>query len=682
MEFRIVARQGNKVYSLNEVVSPKVSLAVGVAASFSFDLYPNSPMYNQLNQLTTYIDVMRDNTYIFRGRIIAISPKNSSDGSFWQEVTCESALAYLNDSILVWERVNQPPGDFFRKLINNHNSQMDSERQLKLGTVNVTNSTNNLYCYVEDGITTFAEINTDLIKNEDLGGELIVRYESDGNYIDWMYDRQIRGTQEIALAKNLIELSPSPDISMIATVLYPFGSVSSDANTDNKAKDVSTPHLTISSVNNGKPYIIDNELFKKYGWLAKTQTWDNVTDPNNLLNKARAYFDKLKKIKVSYNLQAVDLYPLGIVDKPFELGNYYHVVNPAIGTEGYLRLVGMVLDLDKPLESTYTIGDQTKRMVDYDLEALGARNSLKRLSEQNRISNIEISKLKVENEGLRQANDSLKHDIQVIANSGGSAPGGQTQPINGDWSGVIRYAAKVMQVTDLTDTDVKNILALIKAESGGDQTITQVVWDVNMANGNPAQGLLQFINETFKRYAVEGHMSILSGFDQLLAFFNNSNWRKDIHIPGWSPTGSKRFDKIPVVTPTYTAGASKLRSEARKYLGVKYVYGGGRPIGSANPYNGLDCSSFIAWVFHDLGINIPAQTVSMEPYFSTISKAQTGDVGFYGGHGNSYHVCLFLDSQTIIYAPTEGEVVKEKPVSYYPPNWIGRNTNMAELVRK
>lgn len=682
MEFRVFAKQGKDIHALVEIGEPKVSMSVGVAASFTFVLYPNNEMYNRLTQLTTYVDVMRDSEYIFRGRVVAISPKNNNDGSFWQEVTCESALAYLNDSMLVWEKVNQPPRDFFRKLINNHNSQVDSERQLKIGNVSVTNSTNNLYCYVEDGLTTLAEITTDLIQNEDLGGELWIRYESDGTYIDWIRDSKTKGSQDIRLAKNLLELSTSPDISTVATVLYPFGSVQSDVNTDDKAKDVSTPHLTISSVNNGKPYLIDDELFKKYGWLAKTQTWDNVTDANNLLSKAKAYFDKLKKIKVSYTLQAVDLYPLGVVDKPFELGKYYHVVNPAIGTEEWLRIVGIVIDMARPLESTYTIGDQVKRLVDYDLEALGAREDIKRLSEQNRVGRIEITKLKAENEGLRQANDSLRHDLQVIAGSGGAAPSGQTQPINGDWSGVIRNAAKVMQVNDLTDSDVKRILDLINNESGGDQTVTQTVWDVNMANGNPAQGLLQYIPSTFRSYSLEGHTSILSGYDQLLAFFNNKNWRSDIHIPGWGPTGSRRYDKIPVITPTYTDGAARLRSEARKYLGVKYVYGGGRPIGSANPYSGLDCSSFIAWVFHDLGINIPAQTVSMEPYFTTVSKAQPGDVGFYGGHGNSYHVCLFLDSQTIIYAPTEGEVVKEKPVSYYPPNWIGRNANMAELVSK
>ncbi|MGS5040701.1 hypothetical protein ACVDHH_04785 [Staphylococcus saprophyticus] len=40
---------------------------------------------------------------------------------------------------------------------------------------------------------------------------------------------------------------------------------------------------------------------------------------------------------------------------------------------------------------------------------------------------------------------------------------------------------------------------------------------------------------TFKSYAVKGHGNITSGYDQLLAFFNNSNWRKNLPYgrSGW-----------------------------------------------------------------------------------------------------------------------------------------------------
>ena len=121
---------------------------------------------------------------------------------------------------------------------------------------------------------------------------------------------------------------------------------------------------------------------------------------------------------------------------------------------------------------------------------------------------------------------------------------GTTQPVNGDWGPVIRNAAAKMKV-NISDNDVNRIKALIDNESGGNQTVTQQVWDQNMAAGTPAQGLLQYVPSTFNAYAVDGHRNIKSGFDQLLAFFNNSTWSSDISLHGWGPNGSKRFDKIP-----------------------------------------------------------------------------------------------------------------------------------------
>ncbi|EAH2076665.1 hypothetical protein D4937_16285, partial [Listeria monocytogenes] len=83
--------------------------------------------------------------------------------------------------------------------------------------------------------------------------------------------------------------------------------------------------------------------------------------------------------------------------------------------------------------------------------------------------------------------------------------------------------------------------AQIQRESGGNQKIIQssAVVDVNTLSGNPARGLLQYIPQTFKSYAVKGHGNILSGYDQLLAFFNNSTWQRDLPYGkrGWGPRG-------------------------------------------------------------------------------------------------------------------------------------------------
>lgn len=134
--------------------------------------------------------------------------------------------------------------------------------------------------------------------------------------------------------------------------------------------------------------------------------------------------------------------------------------------------------------------------------------------------------------------------------------------------------------------------------------------------------------------------------------------------------------------PNGTAGkgATAVQADARKYLGVPYVYGGAGGARGGNPMSGMDCSSFVSQVYKDFGINIPAYTVSMEPYGHQVSSPQTGDMGFYGSHGGSYHITLALDSQNMIFEPQPGEVCKEEPISWYPPSWWERNDDMAKVV--
>ncbi|MEB8131557.1 phage tail tape measure protein [Mammaliicoccus sciuri] len=111
------------------------------------------------------------------------------------------------------------------------------------------------------------------------------------------------------------------------------------------------------------------------------------------------------------------------------------------------------------------------------------------------------------------------------------------------WSPEIRKAAKRMKVT-LTSRELQGIIAQIDRESSGNAGVTQGnIGDYNNLVGTPAQGLLQYVPSTFKAYAVKGHNNIKSGYDQLLAFFNNSNWRKDLPYgkSGWGPSGSRRF---------------------------------------------------------------------------------------------------------------------------------------------
>lgn len=127
-------------------------------------------------------------------------------------------------------------------------------------------------------------------------------------------------------------------------------------------------------------------------------------------------------------------------------------------------------------------------------------------------------------------------------------------------------------------------------------------------------------------------------------------------------------------------GAQAVINDAKKYLGVPYVWGGAGGARGGNPFSGMDCSSFVSQVYKDFGINIPAYTVSMEPYGHQVATPQTGDMGFYGSHGGSYHICLALNSTTMIYEPAPGQACKTQSIASYPPTWWERNDQMAAIV--
>ena len=121
----------------------------------------------------------------------------------------------------------------------------------------------------------------------------------------------------------------------------------------------------------------------------------------------------------------------------------------------------------------------------------------------------------------------------------------------GGWRPMIMAAAAQMGEA-ITPAQVNGIIAQIQRESGGNQSIIQnsAVNDINMRNGNPARGLLQYIPQTFNAYKVPGFGNIFDGYHQLLAFFNNKNWRNDLPYGrrGWGPRGARKYARGGLIT--------------------------------------------------------------------------------------------------------------------------------------
>lgn len=125
---------------------------------------------------------------------------------------------------------------------------------------------------------------------------------------------------------------------------------------------------------------------------------------------------------------------------------------------------------------------------------------------------------------------------------GGSSTDKMTNGVSkgaSSWSSEIEKAAKAEGI-NLNSSELRTIEQRISKESNGNETAINLT-DSNAKAGHPSQGLLQYIQSTFNKYAVSGHTNINSGYDQLLALFNDKNWLKDISVSGgWGPSGSTR----------------------------------------------------------------------------------------------------------------------------------------------
>jgi uncharacterized coiled-coil protein SlyX len=543
--------------SMNKLLSAgKLTLVESGIDNAELTVNIKNSLFGKVEPFQTHINILQDNKLIFRGRALKPTRAMTSGGLFQQTFTFESILSYLLDSVQRFKEVhNTTPAQFFSDLIDVHNSQVPAYKQFKVGKVDVTNSTDNVYRYVEYE-NTYDTIKDKLIDR--LGGYLGLRIESDGNYLDYLQNPGADHTDTpIQIGKNLKSSSVEIDPTSIITRLVPLGATIES--TDENNTSAAYPRVTISSVNGGKDYIDIPDLQTEFGIINGTQTWEDVNDANILLTKAKAWIANQKAATESWNVEAVEL--LDSRFESFKVSDRYRFVNDLVAEQQYLRVIQKDIDFAKPQSSSLTIGETSVRLTDYQLENQKAAKEVNQLNsklnaQQNKIVTLSdtikkaqetIDKQQTAIKTLSDDNTKISETLDELSKKvdSNTAPGVATEAVNGDWTPVIKYAAYLMEVT-LTDSSLATIKARIQQESGGSETIVNTT-DSNAQAGHPSIGLLQYIQSTFDAWCLEGYTTITKGFHQLLALFNDSNWLADISVSGgWGPTGTKRFTKLPV----------------------------------------------------------------------------------------------------------------------------------------
>ena len=533
------------------VSAGKLTLKEGEIDDLTLKVNQKNNLFNNVRPMRTHVEVYDDSELIFRGRALKPTRTMEFSGQFMQEYVFESIEAYLLDSVQRFAEVhNTTPADFFRMLIQVHNNSVPDWKKFEVRNVDVTNSTDNVYRFV-DYAKTRDTIKEKLLSR--LGGFLRVEYRDGKNYVDYVIDpgKDHQADNPIKLGKNLKSASMTIDPTKVITRLIPLGAqIEPPQNENGNVANGTRPRITIADLNGGKDYLDIPDLQQEFGIINGIQIWDDVHEPQNLLRKANEWIQAQSATNTQWTISAIELPEYST----FKVSDRYLFINPGIVEPQMLRVTQKQIDLTKPYESSLTIAEKTYGLTEYQTKiqrSLRKIDDLRRLQQSNA---SQISQLRQENQvlvrnyrNLYQANEQLAtefNEIKDLVDKMNDANKDVTEPFNGDWTPVVKHAADLMKV-ELTSDGLKVVLARIKQESGGDQTIVNN-WDSNAQAGHPTIGLLQYRQDTFDYWAIDGYQDIRKGFHQLLALFNDTNWLRDISVSGgWGPTGKKRFTKLP-----------------------------------------------------------------------------------------------------------------------------------------
>lgn len=133
---------------------------------------------------------------------------------------------------------------------------------------------------------------------------------------------------------------------------------------------------------------------------------------------------------------------------------------------------------------------------------------------------------------------------------------------------------------------------------------------------------------------------------------------------------------FPNVIEADAATPSQIESQAHKYIGIPYKYGG-------TTTSGFDCSGYVQQVFQDLNVSIPRDTKSQYKVGQTVSKSNlaVGDLVFFNTSGSGVsHVGIYIGSNNFIHAATsKGVSVSSINDPYYwGSKYIGAKRVLAD----
>lgn len=340
------------------VINPELDLQTGYAGELTLKVPPLNPLYGEIHNRKSMVSVYRGNTEIFYGEVRT----REKDRFKNQPVKATGALSFLADSILPqqeWHDIS--PRDLLDAWLQLHNNQVEDRKKIYTGVVTIHDSNDSLY-RITDRENTLEAIRDKLVDR--LGGYLRLRHENDKLYLDWLTIQEYGKycEQPIQFGENLMDYSETMTADDVITALIPLGAAI-EQETDENASEFERleKNVDITSVNDGKDYIYSKEAVENFGWVWRTEKWDDVSVPANLLKKATEFLTSNQYESLVISLTAVDLSLFGQDYDSFDIGDRVLCNAIPYGMKKVLPVMKMKIPLQQPDQAQLTLGENLQQ---------------------------------------------------------------------------------------------------------------------------------------------------------------------------------------------------------------------------------------------------------------------------------------------------------------------------------
>lgn len=368
----VLTYAGNVIHDPREegvqISAGKLVEESGQSPTLSFTVQPTHPLWRAFNRESVMntereIELTEHETQkiLFRGRIRKVSM--SMNGSI--DVTCEGAMAYLNDTTVrpyktydtdeIDCEINAPAkaGELFEWFIEQHNARVSNRcEKFKVG-INAGINFGALQRGTGTRPTTLKEMREKLTKL--CGGYFRVRYAGEDNYLDWLTaDGSSEAAQSVELGQNLLDLNTGADGKDIYTAIVPVGKTGEGE--DEKDVTIDDEHAYV-----GGGYdivgdaVVDTAMAERYGVIEKMMEYDHLSQPQALADKAVADL-AAGKLSDSITVSATDLHYADATVQQIDYLQRVQVTSEPHGIDRMMLCVGRTINLVDPKATRYSFG--------------------------------------------------------------------------------------------------------------------------------------------------------------------------------------------------------------------------------------------------------------------------------------------------------------------------------------